>query len=282
MDSSVKHFLDSSVVRPSLTGVTAYKRYFRRQFGENPCYISTFVQMEFRRSCLRNLIDFYFVLNLPTLPTFGEAENFWSNRFKTSELKAVLQLAGHLADAHKIDRRRPGDKQTALRQVGIYIKRLDVKLCSLFKNVAQDATRCERARVSLRLSLDDLAGGLSKFLDEFNDVERCRSCCRIDTFLLERHLSQVKGYATKAGATVNNNESSGFLKIAASLDEVLQKGPDACSCKRCETIGDAVIALDAPHNMRLEHTDHSFDHLCPPPPHFKHPSETAIVTGKAP
>ena len=44
-------------------------------------------------------------------------------------------------------------------------------------------------------------------------------------------------------------------------------------------IGDAIIALDAPRDMQLEHTDHSFDHLCPPigQPHRKHPSEQHIV-----
>ena len=50
-------------------------------------------------------------------------------------------------------------------------------------------------------------------------------------------------------------------------------GERACDCKRCEKIGDAIIALDAPRDLRLEHTDSSFDYLCPSikQPHYKHP-----------
>ncbi|MEQ8957151.1 MAG: hypothetical protein RLP02_04380 [Coleofasciculus sp. C2-GNP5-27] len=45
-------------------------------------------------------------------------------------------------------------------------------------------------------------------------------------------------------------------------------------------IGDAVIALNAPRQMQLEHTDNSFDYLCPPieQPHNKHPSENQVLT----
>ncbi|HLC26572.1 MAG TPA: hypothetical protein VJM80_07355, partial [bacterium] len=69
--------------------------------------------------------------------------------------------------------------------------------------------------------------------------------------------------------------------IAENLNEILTKTVSACSCKRCESIGDAVIALDAPRNMQLEHTDKSFTHLCPPinQAHKQHPSENSIVKG---
>jgi ADP-heptose:LPS heptosyltransferase len=63
------------------------------------------------------------------------------------------------------------------------------------------------------------------------------------------------------------------------LKEILAVGEKACDCKRCEKIGDAVIALNAPRNLRLEHTDSSFDYLCPSikQPHCKHSSETQVV-----
>src|SRR5579859_6958589 len=115
MPGELKHFLDSSVARPILLGTHGFKQYFKTQFGNNPAYASAYVQMEIRRSYLRNIINFYFVLNLPTINTFGDALKLWSNRFKSSENKAVLQLAGELADAQHIDRTRPRDKLAALR-----------------------------------------------------------------------------------------------------------------------------------------------------------------------
>ncbi|MHC5931988.1 MAG: hypothetical protein ACYTXM_40475, partial [Nostoc sp.] len=77
-----------------------------------------------------------------------------------------------------------------------------------------------------------------------------------------------------------NSNTRGFINIAKNLNEILTQGAAACNCKRCEKIGDAVIALNAPRSMQLSHTDNSFNYLCPPinQPHYKHPSENQIVT----
>ena len=87
-----RHFIDSSVARPMLFGTHAYRRYFASHLRDNPRYISAYVQMELKRSYLRHVVDFYFTLHLPTLQTINDAISFWSNKFRTSELKAVLQL----------------------------------------------------------------------------------------------------------------------------------------------------------------------------------------------
>lgn len=65
-----------------------------------------------------------------------------------------------------------------------------------------------------------------------------------------------------------------------NLKEILNSGAMACDCKRCEKIGDVVIALNAPRNLQLQHIDNSFDYLCPPIKqlHQKHPSENEILT----
>jgi hypothetical protein len=283
MQSTQKHFLDSSVARAVLLGTQEHKRYFKEQFAKGVCYVSPYVQMEIRRSYLGNIISFYFTLNLPTIPSYGDALKLWANKFKGSEIKAVLQLAGELANAHRIDQSRPRDKPAALLALGLYIKRLDQKLRGQFRNVGRDSARCARAVVELHLSQATMAEGLRLFLDAFEDVEGCRSKCRIDKFLLERHRQAIEAYVEQAEHLPRNNETRGFLGIVKSLNEVLSAGPDACSCKRCESVGDAVIALDAPSDMQLEHTDNSFDYLCPPlgQPHRKHPSEIAVVTQAA-
>lgn len=76
-----------------------------------------------------------------------------------------------------------------------------------------------------------------------------------------------------------NTNTRGFINIVTNLKEILKTGATACDCKRCEKIGDAVIALDAPRSMQLEYTDNSFDYLCPTinQPHYKHPSENRVV-----
>ena len=93
-----------------LVGTRQYKAYFADEFGDNICYINKYVQMEFKRSYLCNVIAFYFYLRLDTIPTIGEALKLWSNQFKGSELKAILKLAGDLFDSHHFDLENPRDK----------------------------------------------------------------------------------------------------------------------------------------------------------------------------
>ena len=83
----------------------------------------------------------------------------------------------------------------------------------------------------------------------------------------------------QAADLLKNSQTCGFIRIAESLKDILEKGAIACSCKRCEQIGDVVIALDAPRHMQLEHTDQAFNYLCPPIQqlHRKHPSETQVL-----
>jgi hypothetical protein len=274
-----RHFLDSSVARPMLFGTHAYKQYFTSHFGDNPRYISAYVQMELKRSYLHNVVDFYFTLHLPTLPTISDAISFWSNKFRTSELKAALQMVADLLTGHGLDFTRPRDKATALHILGVYIRRVELKVRGTFTDIGKDSTRCARAAVPFKVELENMAAGFKLLMEAFDDVETCRSRCRSDHFLLNRYRPEVEAYIEQAAPLPNNRNTRGFVALAKNLGEILERGATACSCRQCERIGDAVIALDAPRNMRLEHTDHSFNHLCPPidQPHQQHPSETQVV-----
>lgn len=279
MNPTQKHFLDTSVARSKLLGTLAYKQYFESQFADQPLYISNYVQMEIKRSYLINLISFYFVLHLETINNIGDAIALWSNRFKTSELKAILQLIPQLFSIHQLNFSSPQDKEKALSILGIYIKRFELILRRKFNNTNIDSTACARALVSLNVDLKNPVLGLKQFADEFGDVKTCRSKCQIDQFLLVQYRSEISRLVEQASQLPKNTNTRGFINIANNLKEILAVGATACDCKRCEKIGDAVIALDAPRNMRLEHTDNSFDYLCPPinQPHYKHPSENQIV-----
>jgi hypothetical protein len=235
--------------------------------------------MEFKRSYLRHVIDFYFTLHLPTLQTINDAFSFWSNHFRTSELKAALQLAADLFAGQCLDFTRPRDKATTLHILGVYIRRVELKVRRRFTDIGKDSTRCARATVPFKVELENMAAGFKRFIEAFNDVETCRAKCRIDHFLLNRYRAKIEAYIEQAAQLPNNTDTRGFIAVAENLGEILERGATACSCRRCERIGDAVIALDAPRNMRLEHTDHSFNYLCPPidQPHQQHPSETQVV-----
>lgn len=279
---NVKHFLDTSVVRMLMLGTSKYRQYFAKRFGNDSCYISIYVEMEMKRSYLRNLIAFRSTLELPTIPCIADALSYWSNKYRSSQLKVIPQLVGDLLRTHQLDFSRENDKPKALRALAHYIVRFEFKLRHMFKDASKDTTRCARADVRLKVHSDNLTETFREFAEAFDDTDLCRSKCNIDHFFLRRYSSEAQGYVNSMERLPKTSETTGFIKIAANLNEVLTEGANACSCKRCERVGDAVIALDAPRQMTLEHIDRSFNHLCHPlnQPHQQHPSETAIIEAR--
>ncbi len=275
------HFLDTSVARPLILGSNRYKRYFEECFGSDALYISEYVQMEFMRSWISSVLDFYFLLDMPGVETIGDAFNIWSNQFRTSRQKAVNQLAAQIFDTHGFDLTNPGDKEKALRAIARVADRVLLKWRHQFKMISENSIQCQRAKVLLKYE-----HGLShrqrfeRFQSCFNNVKECRSKCNADKFFLERCKSEVEKCLKYASCLPNpaKKENRGFTRIAKELKRVAD-GERDFSCHLCEAIGDAVIALESPPNMRLEHTDHSFDHLCKiiDKPHCKHLSEIAVV-----
>ena len=273
-----EHFLDTSVVRSLLLATQIYQTYLNSLIGNQQLYISSYIQMEIKRSYLINLISFYFILRFDAISTIGDAISLWSNRFKGSELKAVLQFIPQFFGDYQFSPNNPQNKEQALYVLASYIKRFDLLLRTRFKEI-NDSTACARSLVTLNVDLNDPVPGLRKFVSEFGDVKTCRSQCQIDQFLLNKYRSDIEKLVEIAKKLPRNTKTRGFLNIANNLKEILAIGATACDCKRCEKIGDAVIALNAPRHMQLEHTDISFDYLCPPinQPHYKHPSENQVV-----
>ncbi len=148
MSNSVmpKHFVDSSVAQPMLLGSSVYKKYFEDQFADEQVYISDYVQMEIKRSCIVPFIDFYFLLDMPNIKSIGDALAVWSNRFKGSEIKAVMRLFSDLIDTHQLSDMNPRDKSKALRRLGYLIKRIESQLRRKFINIGVNTTRCARAK----------------------------------------------------------------------------------------------------------------------------------------
>jgi|GEM_PF-717634 len=274
-----KHFLDTSVARSLMLGTQIYQQYFKSQFSGNNIYISNYVQMEIKRSYLLNLISFYFILRLDTISSIGDAIALWSNKFKGSELKAILQLIPQLFSTRQLDFSSSQDKEKAIAALVIYVKRFDLILRNSFKNINNDLTVCTRALIPLTVELKNPTPGLKKFVSEFGDLKTCRSKCQIDQFLLIQNRESIEQLIEIASQLPKNTNTRGFINVVNNLKEILRIGAAACDCKRCEKIGDAVIALNAPRNMQLEYTDSSFDYLCPNinQPYYKHPSENRIV-----
>jgi hypothetical protein len=89
----------------------------------------------------------------------------------------------------------------------------------------------------------------------------------------------VDRYIQSASQLTTNEGVDGFKKIAKNLQLIVSKDGRNCTCKMCEKIGDAIITLDSPPSMSLEHTDFSFNQLCDliGKKHQHHPSQPAVI-----
>lgn len=284
-DNKLKPFLDTSVARPVLVGTSLYRQHLKDCFGDSSLYVSPFIQMEFTRGFICHLLDFYFLLDIPTIETIGDAFTLWSDRFSSRELKSVLQMISQLIDARGLSFSDPKDKEKGLKAVSQIVERLVIKWNNTFKLVGQNSTRCQRALLSLKIGkVLSNRENFRDFLTTFNDLKSCSKQCKAYQFLFADNAQNVKALVKHASTFSNRTsaENSGFIRIAKKLERILQKGQDI-SCKECGSLGDAIIALDGPPGMRLEHTDYSFDHLCNliGYPHQRHPSQMAFLPNTA-
>jgi hypothetical protein len=229
--------------------------------------------MEVRRGYVCHLIDFYSLLSMDHVHSLSEAMTLWTHSFSGRGVKAVLGLVAQLISGHRLDPSTQRDKTRVQVAIRSYIRSIEAKMRGQFKDTGQDRTRCRRARVALR-SFDDIS--LRAFRKQFGDTDACRRGCAIDSFLTGTYPVEVETFIRQAEG-MTGRESLGFRKVAGELKRLSEKGAQVCTCASCSKIGDAVIALDAPRHMDLAHTDHSFDHLCPPigQPHTKLPPESA-------
>ncbi len=278
MPKKIKHFFDTSTVRLALFGTEFYKQNLQSNLSSNDFHISDYVLMEYRRGMLCTAIRYYEYLNLPTISTVSDANKLWSNRFSSRDVKTVLGLIDEFFSTQQIDSINPAHKKKALLELARFIRSIDIILLSKFTKVGTNSTRCTRSKISLRIDTKTNFGEeMQKFLRAFADEKGCRSKCQIDRFFLEKFKFEVAKYINEA-PHFSKTSTKGFHEIVDKLEDLSSKGPEAFTCKTCSKVGDAVIALDAPRDMRLEHVDRSFNALCEiiGQPHKLHPSEIAI------
>ena len=279
--ASTKHLLDTSVVYGVLAKSAPYKDYYRREFSSGRVYVGRYVRMEFIRSHISSVIQFGLLLGLPSIPTVEDALKVWADKFGRDP-KVGLYVASEILAGYGTDINDARDKRQAIRVIGSYIQRLEMKLRRSFTDPGRDTTHCARAEVEFPTVGRDVLRSLEDFSSRFNDVAFCRSKCKIHESLFNRHKSEAD-MLVKEGDRLQVSESkrkTGFPKIASDLKDALSKGEGKFTCATCGKIGDAIIALDADRTMRLEHVDASFDQLCPPlgQPHFRHPAQITYVT----
>ncbi len=268
------HYIDTSVLRYLFCSTSRAREYYAQVLGPRR-FVCEYVRMEFVRSFVSTLIQYHSVVAMPHIKSIHDANALWSNRFSARQLSVVLMFAQSLFGAHRIDFGNPNHKPKALRLLGDYIRRLVSKVNRLYKDTGVDSTHCARPTSIEDFDPLNIESSLASFHASFNDTETAKSKCSVETFVFKDRKDDV-GKMIEA-TPIPSSDRRGFEEIVKKLRAV-GTDPQKMTCRKCAGIGDAIIALLSPANMRLEHTDYSFDHLMPVlrKAHFRHGSEIEL------
>ena len=265
-----KHFLDTSVLRPILTSPPKVKEYYISALkGEK--YTCEYVDMEFLRSYIKSVINFYFLLAMPQYKTFSDALHIWSNKFQIRELKNIEIMVANLLKLNEcLD-----DKEKSLRILADYIRRLVGKLHNSFKKIGNDNTYCTKGKLKLQFDPKKLNECLCAFINILSDNSQHKKC-NIDDFLRQKHKNEITKIIENAEKINDLGKKEGFEKIIESIKSLSKKD---ITCTHCSRLGDVIIALLSDPNWTLEHTDNSFNYLCKilNKKHNIHPNDNKIM-----
>lgn len=263
-DPSEKPFTDTSVVIPLLTGRPAFKQYLSSNMSRGHYYVSTYVRMEYLRATIINLVNFYAAADMEHRTTISDTLAVWREKFEPRQLKVGMMIGNFLLNVSKsngLDIELPQDKNQILNALIDYIARLVDMYDETFTDVGQNPTGCARGRIELHLDYSNISKSIIEFGKTFNDIDKCRSLCHIDKFILGKERSRIDALIA-GNAKYGKSAAKGYHAVIDELLQMQTKSAESITCNTCKKIGDAVLALSMPKDMRMEHIDYSFDALC--------------------
>lgn len=272
----MKHFLDTSVLRPLISSTKKYKKYYKEELS-GTMYICDYIYMEFIKSFIRPIINFSFLLSCPNIETLGDAYHLWSHKFNTREIKVMMNFIADLLNNRNVDKNKLSDKENiekVLFYIDDYIQRILLFIPYKFKNTGNDNTRCTKVNFVKEINYENLKDSLKDFNEKFNDKNNFKEC-NVYNMMLNKKKNIIDNIMQNGDLKILNSDPKGFIKIVKEIKNISEK----ISCAKCSKLGDLIIAILCPSDMRLEHTDYSFDYLMSilEKTHKRHPSEASTV-----
>ncbi len=244
------YYLDTSIIRSSLVGHSAIKRYLFDKYKHKVFITSKFVKCEFERKFVCDLIAFYFVLK--NQKSIEDACNWWGEEFGARKLKNFLSLCS------KIFSRTGSNKTKALFNLSEEIKAILVGFHCLIRRFENDNTKCYLARVEIDFETADTREKVEEefykfynFFEKKNYVDRCE----IIKLFGDKKV-EIKKMLDKQTA------NQGFRRQKVVVGGLVDEGKEF-SCNKCKVIADTVIVLECPNSAILLTQDNAFDELCP-------------------
>jgi len=267
--------LDSSIARKILHGDTNYQEYLDKAIPLEKRHVSAYIRMELLRGFLLPLIELYCSAEMSHIKTADDALKLWAEGFDGRKIKFLLSMIGQITAYHQINLLDNSHKPRFLTRLLSVINQYSVVIDQIGKDTGQDRTDCGRASVSYHFDQDNLAQSIKSYGRRFNAVEDCRSKCHIDRIIKVTFAEEISIWIDRSN-TIDKSEK-GFHDLVEKMRVLREKDASKFTCHQCKTVGDMIIALDAPKITTLHHLDASFIPLCEliDKPHQVHPSAKA-------
>lgn len=253
-----KSFLDTSVVIKQRVGHSKHQEYLSSAIAR-PFYVNNYVRMEFYRTLLIQLIDFYIDCSEPFHATFGDAMVFYADKFGRQPKALLASIAAMIKD-HGLGPDIPEEKQVCLRKLEDIIFSLALAFEVSYQDNSTDPTRCARVRGPLRISeTQSRRETLMQFESMFQDVDECRKHCTINK------LFQVGKYGAQMRTVQSICEPSSTHPALAKMSPTIQEAisdPACVTCVKCGKVGDVVIAVTMPTAWKLHSLDTAHEPIC--------------------
>lgn len=246
---SKRFYLETSVIRSYLIGHSSIRESLKQKLKNQTRITSKFVKMEFQRSLIFDLVEFYFVLSGSI--SINDAIKYWNEDFHIRKIKNV-----NISIADVFNGINYNDINLGLLRLRNLIKNLIIGFNYLIHRYDQNNTNCYLGNFKFDLNsfntVEDIERELSFFLDYFK--KDCIENCNIISLLIDSKetLDKILKY---------NSKKENFKKQQKKIIKI-QNLKRKLSCSTCKVIGDIVIAFECPNYAILLTLDTIFEDLC--------------------
>lgn len=249
---SNRFYLETSVIRSYLIGHSAIKELLKQKLKNQIRITSNFVKMEFNRSLIQDLVEFYFVLSKST--TISDAIKYWNEDFHSRKIKnvgtSIIDVFTGVSDK---------DISLGLLKLRNSIKILIIEFKFLVNRYDQNNSNCYLSNFNFNFksfNTDiEVEKEFSNFLIFFK--ENCINKCNIVNLINNSsdNFEKILKF---------NSKKVNFKTQQENIIKVLKlKSNKKMSCNSCKIIGDTIIAFECPTYSILLTLDKIYEDLCP-------------------
>jgi len=243
-----RFYLETSVIRSYFISHSSLRDLLKQKLKNQISITSNFVKMEFYRSLICNLIEFYFVLSGQA--SISDAIRYWNEDFHIRKIKNVnISIADVFTDINN------NDINLGLLRLRNQIKILIIGFNHLINRYDKNNSKC-------------YLGNYNFDFNSFNteeDIEKELALCSnyfkenyIDNCNIINLLNDSIDYINKILKW--DSKKASFKELQKKITKI--QSNKKLSCFTCKIIGDAIISLECPSYAILLTLDTIFEDLC--------------------